>query len=281
MQYHALQGVMVLLKNSQRNNKKGITMKTTLLTLLLAFAAMAAKAQDYIVLNNGDKLKVKFVDKTPSQIMYRAFGLKTSPLKSIARGEVERIIFEDGTELMLSKPKETVEPPKLVQEITKANIEDPQVKAQPESFFKETNLTKEPLPPLTAMEMKVYRQGVLLNPLQVGDALISNPKALNIYNEGQSKLKTARSLAVSSYILSGSGLVISIIELNGGYVGGTGLLLALAGLGVGIPSVIIKGDAKQKITEATILYNSERGRRTSLIITPIIKANGIGICMRF
>jgi hypothetical protein len=253
-----------------------------ILTFLLLSVAMTTQAQDYIVLTNGDKLKVKFVDKTPSQIMYRAFGLKAASLKSMARAEVEKIIFEDGTELILSKPKPQPEitatekpTPKPVEVVA-----EPQSKPQQEQYYKEANPTKE-LPPLIAMDMKVYKQGVLLNSLQVGDILISNPNALNIYNEGQSKLKTARSLAVSSYILSGGGLALSILEFTEGYSSGTGLLLALAGLGVGIPSVIIKNDAKQKISEATILYNSERNKHTSLIITPIIRANGIGICMRF
>jgi hypothetical protein len=253
-----------------------------ILTFLLFAVAMTTQAQDYIVLNNGDKLKVKFVDKTPSQIMYQAFGLKAAPIKSVARAEVEKIIFEDGTELILSNLKSQPEiiaiekpAPKPVEVVV-----EQQSRPQQERYYKEANPTQE-LPPLIAMDMKVYKQGMLLNPLQVGDVLISNPNALNVYNDGQSKLQTARTLAVSSYILLGGGLVIDILELSEGYYSGTGLLLALAGLGVGIPSVIIKSDAKQKISEATMLYNSERNKHTSLIITPIIRANGIGICMRF
>jgi Protein of unknown function (DUF2846) len=108
-------------------------MRYSLLSILiLCCGTFITQAQDYILLQNGDMLKVKFIDKTPTQIMYRAFGVKTAPLKSVDRSEVEKIVFQDGTELILAKRKsETVAQPQKntkVVSISKSEVEKEPVK---------------------------------------------------------------------------------------------------------------------------------------------------------
>ncbi|WP_242927597.1 hypothetical protein [Pontibacter vulgaris] len=72
-------------------------MKKTILTLLALFIVIVCQAQDVMTKRNGDELKVKVLEISPSEIKYKRFDNLEGPIISILRSEVFMIVFENGT----------------------------------------------------------------------------------------------------------------------------------------------------------------------------------------
>lgn len=73
-------------------------MKTLLLSaFILTIACSAAFAQDVIVLKNGNEIKAKVIEITPTEIKYKKFDNLQGPTVVIVKSDVFMIKYENGT----------------------------------------------------------------------------------------------------------------------------------------------------------------------------------------
>ncbi|SMB94881.1 hypothetical protein SAMN00120144_2097 [Hymenobacter roseosalivarius DSM 11622] len=73
-------------------------MKRFLLSLLmLAFAVVAAQAQDLLTKQNGEELQVKVLEITPTEVRYKRTDNPDGPLISVRRTDVFMIRYASGT----------------------------------------------------------------------------------------------------------------------------------------------------------------------------------------
>ncbi|NQT77548.1 MAG: PorT family protein [Bacteroidetes bacterium] len=86
-------------------------MKTrfTFLILILLLTATAAGAQDIIFKRTGKEIQAIVVDISPGVVKYKKFDNKNGPVFSIAREQVEKIIYENGKTIDFTKPERDIE----------------------------------------------------------------------------------------------------------------------------------------------------------------------------
>jgi len=72
-------------------------MRTLSILILLAAGILSANAQDVITLRNGNEIKAKVTEITPSEIKYKRYENLEGPTVVVARSEVFAINFENGT----------------------------------------------------------------------------------------------------------------------------------------------------------------------------------------
>lgn len=83
-------------------------MKTSFKFLLLSlfiFNGYTLKAQDIITLKNGEKIQGKILEIGLKEIKYKAFNNLEGPIITIKKSSVQEIIYENGTQTMINKPK--------------------------------------------------------------------------------------------------------------------------------------------------------------------------------
>jgi len=68
----------------------------TISFIILLFMATAAGAQDIIFKRTGEEIQAIVVDISPGVIKYRKFDQQQGPVFSIAREQVEKILYENG-----------------------------------------------------------------------------------------------------------------------------------------------------------------------------------------
>lgn len=71
-------------------------MRLYLVFILSLYGCLCAVAQDVISLTNGDIVKCKVEEISPSEIKYRDFSNLTGPLYVIPKQDVMSIMFENG-----------------------------------------------------------------------------------------------------------------------------------------------------------------------------------------
>lgn len=86
-------------------------MKTSLyfFILILLLTATAASAQDIIFKWTGEEIQAIVVDVSPGVIKYKKFDNKNGPVFSIAREQVEKIIYENGKTIDFTKTERDIE----------------------------------------------------------------------------------------------------------------------------------------------------------------------------
>ncbi len=87
-----------------------INIKNILATIFLFFLSTVLYAQDVIFLNNGQRIKVKVIEKTDTEIKYRNYSHQDGPVYSLKIEKINRIVYEEGgIEQMVEKPKSGIE----------------------------------------------------------------------------------------------------------------------------------------------------------------------------
>ena len=76
--------------------------KMACLTLLLTVCAFSAKAQDVIMLKNGQEIKAKVHEITQLEIKYKLFEHLDGPLRTVIKSDVFVVIYENGTREVFS-----------------------------------------------------------------------------------------------------------------------------------------------------------------------------------
>ena len=77
-------------------------MKQTTLLLLLLLAAITGYSQDIITKKNGEDIKSKVLEITPTEIKYKKFETPDGATYTIYKNEVLMIRYQDGTKDMFS-----------------------------------------------------------------------------------------------------------------------------------------------------------------------------------
>ncbi|MCX6187076.1 MAG: hypothetical protein NTU43_08785 [Bacteroidetes bacterium] len=86
-------------------------------------------AQDILVLRNGNEIKSKVLEITPTEIKYNKYDSKSSVLITILKSEVFMIKYEDGTKDLFSETKKVEQ-----KKIEEPNSEDLFQKGQDDSY---------------------------------------------------------------------------------------------------------------------------------------------------
>lgn len=72
--------------------------KTLLLAIICAFAGTIATGQDRLYKKNGDMIEVKVIEVSARTISYKKADNTAGPTYTIARGDVAKIVYENGSE---------------------------------------------------------------------------------------------------------------------------------------------------------------------------------------
>src|SRR5688500_6670041 len=91
------------------------------LFILLSFLAIEVKAQDLIILKNGDEVLAKVFEVTPSEIKYRRFDNPDGPLYTMEKSEVFLVKYENGTKDVFDEEIPTREPKVIDKKLNNAN----------------------------------------------------------------------------------------------------------------------------------------------------------------
>ncbi len=86
-----------------------MNMKTIILQcILFLLISQLIKAQDIIILNNGDLIKSEVLEIDLSKIRYKRFDQKNGPIYSLQKAKVFAIHYADGTKDIYGKSEQTV-----------------------------------------------------------------------------------------------------------------------------------------------------------------------------
>lgn len=93
-------------------------MRATLrfLAILFVFSSMVLDAQDVLKLNDEQRIKVKIIEITPTEIRYKKFDNQNGPVYSINKTDAQEITYENGT-------TETIDSLAIVNAIKKQKLE--------------------------------------------------------------------------------------------------------------------------------------------------------------
>jgi len=80
------------------------------LILIISFLAIEVKAQDLIILKNGDEAQAKVLEVTAAEIKYRRFDNPEGPIYTINKSEVFLIKYENGTKDIFNEARPKREP---------------------------------------------------------------------------------------------------------------------------------------------------------------------------
>lgn len=82
--------------------------KTILLCILFLMVSQLTRAQDIIILNNGDLIKSEVLEIDLSKIRYKRFDQKNGPIYSLQKARVFAIHYADGTKDIYGKSEQAV-----------------------------------------------------------------------------------------------------------------------------------------------------------------------------
>ena len=79
--------------------------KLIILITISCWISSCLYSQDLIILKNGNEVKSKVLEITPSEVRYKKFDNPDGPTISIMKSEVSRIRYQNGTEDVITTPQ--------------------------------------------------------------------------------------------------------------------------------------------------------------------------------
>ena len=196
----------------------------TLIILFLLILTFSVHAQDVITLRNGDEIKSKVTEITPSEIKYKQWDNLEGPTRVIEKTQVFFINYENGTrEIFGTVNAQKTEAPAPATPTTAAAAPTtvPTATVPAPATAPTTPTTASALPPsekLFAIATNVYRGGLggqLLTKEQVRDEMANRPEALKLYNTGIRKNRNGSILYFTgSIIISTTGILAAYNTLG-------------------------------------------------------------------
>ncbi|MFN8278534.1 MAG: hypothetical protein U0T84_13730 [Chitinophagales bacterium] len=128
-----------------------------LIVMLLLLACVSVKAQDIITYKNGDEVKAKVTEVSPTEIKYKVWDNQDGPLYRVSKADIFMIKYENGTKDVMSSAPVAAPIPAITEEERKARMATEQARASFDYYKK--------------MEKKYYSRGVGLLILGIHPAL--------------------------------------------------------------------------------------------------------------
>jgi hypothetical protein len=285
---------------------------------LFTLLAVAAKAQDNIILKSGQEVPAKVLEVSKTEIKYKRTDNPDGPIYTMAAGEVFLIKYANGTKDVLSaQPQPSVAGPRMGNPRMDATPMD-----QPNRVVGRRQGRMRPgfdrfndrgpgmpggvvAPAMIGLRYHsglfshyfVDGQGSRLGYGEVRSLMVGQPDALRALQRGRQLRVAALVTAIPAVALLGAGIALAA-DGHGGRFGrdndlnGTvnnrderggdrvvGAALAGGGLLLGITSAVLSHKATVRFRTAAARYRA--GERTSLQLTPTRQGIGAGLALRF
>lgn len=231
-------------------------MKKITFALCLIMLVKLVSGQDFIIKKNGDEIKAKVSEITPTEIKFAKVD-NPGVTYSIAKTEVFMIKYANGSkdvfnEQVAPSPVQQPNEPKTVNSKTMVSIGEE----------------------LTYSGGRVLKENRKLKPYEVKNTMVSNSAALGQY-------KTSRTYNTLGWICTSAAFVELGLGLATTAIGGDGTpsyIFAILDSGVGLAFSLISNSKAEKSVST---FNAGLKKQTSFNLNLGITPNGVGLCLKF
>jgi hypothetical protein len=232
-------------------------MKIVFILCIALFVSFSSFCQDILIHRNGEEIKAKVIEITPTEIAYKKFDNISGPTYKIFKSEVFMIKYESGEKEVFEEV--AIPTPQITNQIASPPLEIMVIEDQGFTFGPSQVQMFRTYKPKIRMSNKVLNHKQLLEYFSYA----GNKECLKIYKDGYNDLAKCSKGKVLGILLFSSGAFVGlsgIIETETtdqeALVKVAGLGVAMVGAGLVIYSKVLNSRGCSKYKQAVTLYNA-------------------------
>jgi len=246
-----------------------IMKKTLLLSVILIGMLVTAKAQDVIILTNGDEIKAKVLEIDLSTVKYKKFENLNGPNYFIEKQKVFMIKYENGSKDVITDQTNN-------KAVAPENNSAKQV--QSNNSLPDNSVAKPPTDIKTNNELKIRGGKVMLDdhklrPYEVKNIMNTNYEALRHYKGG----RTCNTFAWIFTLIGAADLGLGLAYTANGYDATRNFAVGGLEAGVGLIFALV---SSSKIEKSVDIYNSGL-KKLSSQLNLNVSPYSVRLCLKF